>query len=477
MSVITTVDATRAIAGAGMLPRRVLTSLPLRSSVRWFRGAVASKLRHDQEHIPPPPITQLNESETVLRKSVKRFGDEAVKPLVRQMDERSTMDERVISGMFENGFMGVEIPFEYGGPGATFFDVILIVEELAKVDPSVAVFNDVQNTLVAPLIIEYGSQLQKEKYLSRIHSDWVDPSVAVFNDVQNTLVAPLIIEYGSQLQKEKYLSRIHSDWVGSFCLSESSSGSDAFALKTTAKKDGDDYIITGSKLWISNAGHAHFFLVMANVDPSKGYKGITTFLVDRHQKGVEVGKKEDKLGIRASSTCPVHFDDVRVNKDMVLGEVGKGYKMAIECLNAGRIGIGAQMVGLSQGCFDATIPYLQERKQFGKRIIDFQGMQHQIADIATQIEAARLLVYNAARMKEASIDFVKEAAMAKWYSSVVATNTTSKCLEWMGGVGFTKSYPVEKYYRDCKIGTIYEGTSNIQLNTIAKLIDLEHKHG
>ncbi|VDM45321.1 unnamed protein product [Toxocara canis] len=439
MSVITTVDATRAIAGAGMLPRRVLTSLPLRSSVRWFRGAVASKLRHDQEHIPPPPITQLNESETIHepKSLVKRFGDEAVKPLVRQMDDSSTMDERVISGMFENGFMGVEIPFEYGGPGATFFDVILIVEELAK----------------------------------------VDPSVAVFNDVQNTLVAPLIIEYGSQLQKEKYLSRIHSDWVGSFCLSESSSGSDAFALKTTAKKDGDDYIITGSKLWISNAGHAHFFLVMANVDPSKGYKGITTFLVDRHQKGVEVGKKEDKLGIRASSTCPVHFDDVRVNKDMVLGEVGKGYKMAIECLNAGRIGIGAQMVGLSQGCFDATIPYLQERKQFGKRIIDFQGMQHQIADIATQIEAARLLVYNAARMKEASIDFVKEAAMAKWYSSVVATNTTSKCLEWMGGVGFTKSYPVEKYYRDCKIGTIYEGTSNIQLNTIAKLIDLEHKHG
>uniref|UniRef100_A0A915BGI8 Short/branched chain specific acyl-CoA dehydrogenase, mitochondrial n=1 Tax=Parascaris univalens TaxID=6257 RepID=A0A915BGI8_PARUN len=418
-----------------MLTKRLITSLPLRSSVRSFRGAVITKPRHEYGNKSPPPVTQLSESEIALKTSVKRFAEGVIKPLVRQMDDSSTMDDRVIRGTFDNGFMGVEVPPEYDGPGATFFDIIIIVEELAK----------------------------------------VDPSVAVFCDVQNTLIAPLIIEYGTKVQKEKYLRRIQSDWIGSFCLSESTSGSDAFALKTTAKKDSDGYVITGSKMWTSNAANAHFFIVMANVDPSLGYKGITAFLVDRHLKGVEVGKKEDKLGIRASSTCPVHFDDVRVNSDMVLGEVGNGYKMAIECLNAGRIGIGAQMVGLAEGCFEATIPYLQQRKQFDKRIIDFQGIQHQVADIATQIETARLLVYNTARMKETSVDYVKEAAMAKWYSSVVATNTTSKCIEWMGGVGFTKSYPVEKYYRDCKIGTIYEGTSNIQLNTIAKIIDRQHE--
>ncbi|VDK42786.1 unnamed protein product [Anisakis simplex] len=437
------------------------------------------------------------------------------------MDHDSAMDKSVIDGLFSNGFMSVEVPVKYGGTEASFFDAMIIVEELAK----------------------------------------VDPSVAVFCDVQNTLVAPLIIEYGTESQKEKYLPRIFSDWVGAFCLSEVSSGSDAFALKTTATKDGDDYIINGSKMWISNAEHAHFFIVnllsishfplifivMANVDPSKGYKGITSFLVDRSLQGVEVGKKEDKLCIRASSTCPVHFNEVRVNKDMLLGELGKdlisildqrtakplvfgpkSYKMAIECLNAGRIGIGAQMLGLSEGCFQSTIPYLQQRKQFNKRLIDFQGLQHQIADIATQIEATRLLVYNAARLKQANASYIKESAMAKWYSSVVAGNTTTKCIEWMGGVGISKSFPVEKFYRDCKIGnfhsiliygghfyhshvmlrerfsdigtfmgdessldtyyelcaphainifsgTIYEGTSNVQLNTIAKLIDAEYK--
>jgi short/branched chain acyl-CoA dehydrogenase len=328
----------------------------------------------------------------------------------------------------------VEIPTEYDGPEASFFSVVLIVEELAK----------------------------------------VDPSVSVFVDVQNTLVAPLIIEHGTKEQKQKYLTRITKDWVGAFCLSEESSGSDAFALKTVAKPDGDDYLITGNKLWITNAEHASFFLVMANANPEQSYRGITCFLVDRSEKGVSVGKHEDKLGIRASSTCPVHFDNVRVPKSAILGQFGKGYKMAIECLNAGRIGIGAQMIGLAQGCFDATVPYMKERKQFGSRLIDFQGVQHQLAEMACEIEASRLLVYNAARLKENNLPYIKEAAIAKLYSSNVATKVTSKCVELMGGVGFTKEYPQEKFYRDCKIGTIYEGTSNIQMNTIAKLIDAEH---
>jgi len=342
---------------------------------------------------------------------------------------------QVIEGVFANGLMGVEIPAKYGGPEAPFFNVVIVVEELAK----------------------------------------VDPSVAVLVDVQNTLVAPLIIEKGTEEQKQKYLSRVHTDWIGSFCLSEESSGSDAFALKTVAKPDGDDFLITGTKLWISNAEHAQFFLVMANVDPSKGYKGITCFLVDRDMEGVSVAKHEDKLGIRASSTCPVNFDSVRVPKTAILGEIGIGYKMAIECLNAGRIGIGAQMLGLAQGCIDQTIPYLQFRKQFNTRIIDFQSVQHQLADMACDIEAARLLVYNAARLKEARIPYIKEAAIAKLYSSNVATRVTSTCVELMGGVGFTKDYPIEKFYRDCKIGTIYEGTSNVHRNTIAKLLEAEYQ--
>ncbi|KAI1707916.1 acyl-CoA dehydrogenase, middle domain-containing protein [Ditylenchus destructor] len=384
---------------------------------------------------PPPPVTQLSEEENTLRETVKRFSNDVVKPLVRQMDHNSKMDPSVIQGTFDNGFMGVEVPAKYDGPESSFFNVVLIVEELAK----------------------------------------IDPSVSVLVDVQNTLVAPLIIEHGMEEQKQKYLTRITKDWLGSFCLSEESSGSDAFALKTVAKPDGDDYLITGNKLWITNAGHAQFFLVMANANPSKNYRGITCFLVDRNQNGVSVGKPEDKLGIRASSTCPVHFDSVRVPKSAILGEFGKGYKMAIECLNAGRIGIGSQMLGLAQGCLDQTIPYVLQRKQFGSRIFDFQAVQHQIADLATDIEAARLLVYNAARLKEANLPYIKEAAMAKLYSSNVATKVTSKCVELMGGVGFTKEFPIEKFYRDSKIGTIYEGTSNIQLNTIAKLLEAEYK--
>uniref|UniRef100_A0AAF5I201 Short/branched chain specific acyl-CoA dehydrogenase, mitochondrial n=1 Tax=Strongyloides stercoralis TaxID=6248 RepID=A0AAF5I201_STRER len=323
------------------------------------------------------------------------------------MDEKNAMDKNVIKGCFENGLMGVEIPTKYGGTESSFFNVALIVEELAK----------------------------------------VDPSVSVMVDVQNTLVVPLIIELGTEEQKQKYLTKAHKDTVGSFCLTEASSGSDAFALKTTAKASGDDFIINGSKMWITNAQYAKFFLVMANADTSKGYRGITCFIVDRDQQGVSVGKNEDKLGIRASSTCTVNFDNVKVHKSAILGEYGKGYKYAIECLNAGRIGIGAQM-----------------------------GMQHQIADVATEIEAARLLVYNSARLKENNIPYIKEAAMAKLYASNVATKTTSKCIEWMGGVGFSKEYPIEKFFRDCKIGTIYEGTSNIQLSTICKIIDKEYQN-
>jgi short/branched chain acyl-CoA dehydrogenase len=303
----------------------------------------------------------------------------------------------------------------------------------------------------------------------------VEPAVGTLLAVHNTLTVPLLTKYGTEEQKQKYLTRIHSDWVASFCLSEPASGSDAFALKTVAKADGDDYIINGSKLWISNSTQANFFLVMANADPSKGYKGITCFIVDRDTPGFTVGKEEDKLGIRASSTCPLFLDNVRVPKSAVLGQVGQGYKMAIECLNTGRIVMGAQGLGIAQGALDQTIPYLQERKQFNARLIDFQGMQHQIAEVATEIEAARLLVYNAARMQEAGLPLVKEAAMAKYYATEMAVRAATKCVQWMGGVGFTKEYPMEKFYRDAMIGTIYEGTSNIQLNTIAKLLDKEYQ--
>uniref|UniRef100_A0A8R1HPE9 Short/branched chain specific acyl-CoA dehydrogenase, mitochondrial n=1 Tax=Caenorhabditis japonica TaxID=281687 RepID=A0A8R1HPE9_CAEJA len=407
-----------------------------RSSTQFVSAAALSaKPRAHVEGQIPSPLQQLSEQEQSIVETVRRFAVNVIKPLVREMDDKSQMHQSVITGTFENGLMGIEIPEKYGGPGSSFFDAVLVIEELAK----------------------------------------VDPSVSVFVDVQNTLVAPLIIQLGTEEQKQKYLPKIVSEAIGSFALSETGSGSDAFALKTTAKKDGDDFLITGSKMWITNAGHAQFFLVFANAEPAKGYKGITCFLVDRNQEGVSVGKKEDKLGIRASSTCSVHFDNVRVHKSAILGEYGKGYKYAIECLNAGRIGIGAQMLGLAQGCFDQTVPYLQQREQFGQRLIDFQGMQHQIAQARVEIEAARLLVYNAARMKENGLAFVREAAIAKLYASQVATTTTSKCVEWLGGVGFTKEFPVEKFYRDSKIGTIYEGTSNIQLNTIAKLVDIEYQ--
>ncbi|UMM13743.1 hypothetical protein L5515_001869 [Caenorhabditis briggsae] len=351
------------------------------------------------------------------------------------MDKNSKMNPIVTKGAFENGLMGLHVPEEYGGSGSSFFDAMLVIEELAKTDPSVSAMVGIHNTLPVSMIIDHGSEEQKLKYL---------PSLC-------------------------------SDSLASFCISESGAGSDAFALKTTAKKDGYHYLISGSKMWITNSSEAQVFVVFANVDPSQKYKGITCFIVERSQEGVSVCKEEDKLGIRASSTCQVNFDNVRVHESAILGEYGKGYKYAIECLNAGRIAIGAQMIGLAQGCFDQTIPYLQQREQFGQRLIDFQGLQHQIAQARTEIEAARLLVYNAARMKEYGIPYVRQAAMAKLFASQVATSTSAQCVKWLGGVGFTKDFPAEKFYRDAMIGEIYEGTSNIQLNTIAKLIDNEYK--
>lgn len=370
----------------------------------------------------------------MMKESVSRLAKEKIAPLVKKMDKESKIDQSVLDALFENGLMGVEIETKYGGTESSFFSTILVVEELAKVDPAVTVCCDIQNTLINNLLRQLGTEEQKNKYL------------------------PLLA----------------TKMVGSFCLSEPHSGSDAFALRTTATKKGNEYSITGSKMWISSADIAGVYLVMANVDPSAGYRGITCFIVDRDTPGLSIGKKEDKLGIKASSTCMVHFDDVKVPASQILGEVGKGYRYAAGMLNEGRIGIGAQMLGLAQGCFDATIPYTLERTQFGKKIFSFQSMQHQISKVATQIECARLLVYNAARLKEANKPFIKEAAMSKYYASEVAAYTTSKCIEWMGGVGFTEDFPQEKYFRDAKIGAIYEGTSNIQLSTISKFIEKEY---
>lgn len=346
------------------------------------------------------------------------------------MDEAAEMDGGLVKQLFELGLMGIEIPEQYGGAGSSFFNAILAVEALAT----------------------------------------VDGSVGVLVDVQNTLVNNALLRWGTDAQKQKYLPRMANEWVGSYALSESSSGSDAFALKTRATEQGDNYVLSGQKLWITNAKESSLFIVLANVAPELGYKGITAFLVERGQAGFSVGKKEDKLGIRASSTCELVFDNAVIPKANVLGEVGKGYKIAIETLNEGRIGIGAQMLGIAQGAFDAAKDYVQERKQFGKAIAEFQAVQFQLARAATEIEAARLLVYNAARLKDAHQPFVKEAAMAKLYASEVAERTASLAVDLFGGVGFTKEYPAEKFYRDAKIGKIYEGTSNMQLQTIAKLL-------
>ncbi|XP_076439469.1 short/branched chain specific acyl-CoA dehydrogenase, mitochondrial-like [Babylonia areolata] len=396
-------------------------------------SAADTKMPSSDLHFRPAPLDLFSDEEKMMRDSVSRMATEQIEPLVREMDQKSEMFPSVRQALFDNGLMGVEVPSQYGGADSSFMIAMLVIEELAKVDPSVSVLCDIQNTLI------------------------------------NTLFKNL----GTEAQKDKYLPRLCTDMIGSFCLSETESGSDAFSLRTQAVRDGTDYIITGQKIWISNAEYAGVFLVMANAKPTDGYKGITCFIVDRDTEGLSIGKKEDKLGLRSSSTCVVNFDGVRVPESSILGEFGQGYKYAISMLNEGRIGIAAQMLGLAEGCFSRTVPYTFDRKQFGRRIWDFQSMQHQIAHIATQIEAARMLVYNAARRKEAGLPFIKEASMAKFYAAELATVTTSKCIEWMGGVGFTKDYPIEKYYRDCKIGTIYEGTSNIQLNTIAKCIERE----
>jgi len=372
-----------------------------------------------------------------MKEAARKFGQEEVAPRVREMDARSQLDPAVLRGLFDNGFMAIETPAEYGGVGASFFASILTIEELAR------------------------------------HC----PSVSVVCDLQNTLLNTLFLKLGSQEQRDHYLPKLAAEYTGSFCLSEAGSGSDAFALRCRATRRGDAWTLSGAKLWISSAAHSGVFLVMANADPSKGYKGITCFIVDAGSPGLSIGKKEDKLGLRASATCEVILEDVEVPASRVLGSVGQGYKYAISMLNEGRIGIGAQMVGLSQGCLDATVPYLLNRKQFGKPVFEFQAVQHAVAGLAVEVAAARLLVYNAARLQQAGRPFVKEAAMAKLYSSEVATRVTSKCVELLGGVGFTKDMPVEKFYRDCKIGTIYEGTSFVQLNTIAKIVGKDYAEG
>ena len=374
------------------------------------------------------PLTALSEDELMFRDAVRQFAEEDVRPRVNAMDEKQQMDPTLIPQFFELGLMGIEVPEELGGTGASFFTAVLVVEELSR----------------------------------------VDASVGVFVDVQNTLVNNAFLRWGSEEIKAKYLPQLGSDKVGAYALSEAGSGSDAFALATRAVAADGGFRLTGRKLWITNGGEAEVFIVFANANPQAGYKGITAFVVEKGFGGFSVGKKEDKLGIRASSTTELILQDVFVPAENVLGEVGKGYKTAIETLNEGRIGIGAQMIGIGQGALDATVKYVQEREQFGKRIGDFQGVQFQIGQMATELEAARLLVYNAARLKDAGQPFLQEAAMAKLFSSQVAQRITSTCIDLFGGYGFTREYPVEKFYRDSKIGTIYEGTSNMQLQTIAK---------
>ena len=377
-----------------------------------------------------PALTTLSEQERMFQEAVRDFATSEIAPKIMAMDEAQQMDRGLVDQLFELGVMGVEIPETYGGTGADFFTSVLVVEELSK----------------------------------------VDPAMGVLADVQNTLVINAILRWGSDDLKSRYFPRLASDTVGAYALSETGSGSDAFALACRATPDGDDWILNGQKMWITNANEAGIFIVFATVDPGAGYRGITAFVVERDFDGFTVGKKEDKLGIRASSTCELVLENVRVPAENVLGDVGKGYKVAIETLNEGRIGIGAQMIGLAQGALDHTIAYVQQREQFGRTIGSFQGVQFQIAEMATEIEAARLMVYNAARLKCAGEPFLTQAAMAKLFSSETAQRVTSRCIDLFGGYGFTKEYPVEKLYRDAKIGTIYEGTSNMQKQTIAKVL-------
>ncbi len=376
------------------------------------------------------PLTTLSEDEQMFRASVREFAEGEIRKRVEEMDEQGHLDPALMKHCFELGLMGIETPEEYGGAGGSFFQAILAVEELSR----------------------------------------VDASVGVFVDVQNTLVNNALLRWGNPEQKKKYLTELAAEKVGAYALSEAGSGSDAFALQTRAVDSGDHFVVNGRKLWITNGKEAEIFVLFANANPEAGYRGITAFIVEKTFAGFTVGKKENKLGIRASSTTELILEDCVVPKENVLGEVGRGYKTSIETLNEGRIGIGAQMIGIARGALECSLRYTTERQQFGKSINEFQGLQFQLAEMATELEAARLMVYNAARMKDARQNFVKEAAMAKLFSSRAAERITSKAIEMYGGYGFVKDYPVEKFWRDSKIGAIYEGTSNMQLQTIAKLI-------
>ncbi|MGC8759731.1 MAG: acyl-CoA dehydrogenase family protein [Bryobacteraceae bacterium] len=378
----------------------------------------------------PAPLLEWNEEEAMFRAAVAEFARQEIAPRVRAMDEAGKLEPALLRQLFEMGLMGIEIPEELGGQGGTFTQALIAIEELAKVDPAVAVVVDVQNTLV------------------------------------NTAIR----RWGTAEQQRRWLPRLAADTVGAYALSEAGAGSDAFALAARAARDGAEYVLTGRKLWITNAAEAGLFLVFANANPEAGHRGITCFVVERGARGLEVGRKEDKLGIRASSTCELILDGVRVPEQDVLGEPGKGYRIAIETLNEGRIGIGAQMTGLAAAALAHAIGYAKQRKQFGQAIAEFQAVRMELARMATDIEAARLLVYNAARRREAGLDFIKEAAMAKYRASEIAETVASRAIEILGGVGFTRDYPVEKLYRDAKIGRIYEGTTNMQLLTIARQV-------
>ncbi|HET9953146.1 MAG TPA: acyl-CoA dehydrogenase [Polyangiaceae bacterium] len=380
-------------------------------------------------------LSVLSEDERLFLDTVSSFAEARIKPYVAEMDERAALEPEIVRTLFDLGVMGIEIPPQYGGAGSNFFTAILAVQALSR----------------------------------------VDPSVAVMVDVQNTLVNNALLRFGTEEQKGRYLPKLANSWVGSYALSESSSGSDAFALRTRAERRGDGWVLSGRKMWITNAAESSLFIVFANVSPEKGYKGITAFLVERGFPGFSIGKKEEKLGIRASSTCELVLDECAVPGENVLGAVGQGYKIAILTLNEGRIGIGAQMLGLAEGAFELSMAYLNERKQFGQAIAEFQGVQFQYARLAMELQAARLMVYDAARLKDGGTEFVKQAAMAKLFASEVAERAASQAIEFFGGVGFTREYPVEKLYRDAKIGKIYEGTSNMQLQTIAKLLQVERR--
>jgi alkylation response protein AidB-like acyl-CoA dehydrogenase len=381
-------------------------------------------------HASHPALTTLSDEEAMFRDAVAAFAEEEIRPRVQAMERAGKLDPELIPKFFELGLMGIEVPERYGGAGGTLTMVTLAVEAISR----------------------------------------VDAAAAILMDVQNTLVNHPVTRYGSEAQKEKYLTRLTSGTVGAYALSEAGSGSDAFGLSTRATQRGNEWVLDGRKLWITNGAEAEIYVIFATVDPAAGYKGITAFIVERNFPGFSVGKKEDKLGIRASSTTELILDQCVVPAENVLGPVGQGYKIAIETLNGGRIGIGAQMIGIAGGALDATVAYVKERQQFGKPIAEFQGVQFQLAQAATELEAARLMVYNAARLKDAGQPFTREAAMAKLFSSQVCERVTSLCVELHGGYGYTTDYPVEKFYRDAKIGTIYEGTSNMQLQTIAKML-------